>query len=404
MKKRKKNSTQAGPQNGFGDTTENAAQNQSLDLLRLMPWHRMVTASLMSTAAWPFLSNPETRETAQKAISKLIADMGQGVQHYSTAALAIHTPQRACVWEVQGMRLLHTPAVKRGVNLTPVLIMPSLINRAFIVDLEETHSFVAYLANAGRDVYVLDWGAPVDLKRTYSINDYVTQGAVPALAFIAGLHKRPSHVIGYCMGGTMAVGLASLVADQGMIDKLVCLAAPWDFHAGDGGLHTALAHLQPMLDTVIAGTGVLPVDWIQWLFAQIDPLYAFRKFTSLAQLDPQDHTTQRFILVERWLNDGVDMAGPAATQCLHEWYGQNQTAHGVWTIGPHLVSPQIIQNPVLVVAAQNDRLVPAASAQALAQSIQHAVVINPTIGHIGMMASVRAPTLVWQPIAEWLES
>src|SRR5687768_5431680 len=42
----------------------------------------------------------------------------------------------------------------------PVLLVPSLINRWYVLDLKERASLASALVAAGLDVFCLDWGAP----------------------------------------------------------------------------------------------------------------------------------------------------------------------------------------------------------------------------------------------------
>ncbi|MBT3930513.1 MAG: alpha/beta hydrolase, partial [Rhodospirillaceae bacterium] len=51
---------------------------------------------------------------------------------------------------------------------------------------------------------------------------------------------------------------------------------------------------------------------------------------------------------------------------------------------------------------QQDRIVPPASAQALADALPNAEASSTPLGHIGMVAGSRAQALVWEPLAEWL--
>jgi polyhydroxyalkanoate synthase len=284
------------------------------------------------------------------------------------------------------------------------LLVPSLINRHDILDLDPAHSFAAYLSDNGFDPYILAWGPPADAERTLTINDYITQRLLPALD---GLNKRkgPVHMLGYCMGGTMAAAATSILKNQTeQIASLTLLAAPWDFQAGDRTLSMRMQAFAMTAEPVMDATGTLPVDWIQALFASIDPLFAFNKFRAFAEMDKDSPEARRFVIVEDWLNDGVDLTAPAARQALHEWYVDNQPVNGVWTIGPDIVDVSKIKVPTLVVAAANDRLVPQQSALAIMQQIDAGQSLTPDIGHIGMMASPRATKAVWQPVVDFLKA
>jgi polyhydroxyalkanoate synthase len=59
---------------------------------------------------------------------------------------------------------------------------------------------------------------------------------------------------------------------------------------------------------------------------------------------------------------------------------------------------------VLAVVPGRDRIVPPRSAEPLAAALGTATVLRPPLGHIGMMAAVRAPKMLWTPIAAWLRT
>jgi len=366
-----------------------------------MDMHVYVTAFMLSAAAWPWARKPEYHDKVIGVLADLSAGMKQGLQDYQNAFHKAHRMQQHVIWQEGSTRLLLCPQKKPG-RRPPVFLVPSLINRADVLDLDAGHSFTAFLMDRGFDVYTLDWGAPQDAETAFTIDDYILSRLNPALGFLQQKTGQASHVIGYCMGGTIAAGAISVLKDQKkLVRSLTLLAAPWDFHAGDAlvkpRMHAYLANAEP----VMLAKGVLPVDWIQMLFASIDPLFVFNKFRAFAAMDKNTDEARRFVIVEDWLNDGVNMTAPAARQALQEWYIDNQPFNGVWTIGKGLVDTALIEPPVLVVAATGDRLVCEASASAFAS--RHTTTITPDIGHIGMMASNRAIAEVWQPVADWLK-
>jgi polyhydroxyalkanoate synthase len=58
--------------------------------------------------------------------------------------------------------------------------------------------------------------------------------------------------------------------------------------------------------------------------------------------------------------------------------------------------------PTLVALPTGDRIVPPASAKALADALPGAKVIAPNAGHIGMMVGSQAEAGLWRPLAQWL--
>jgi poly(3-hydroxyalkanoate) synthetase len=110
-----------------------------------------------------------------------------------------------------------------------------------------------------------------------------------------------------------------------------------------------------------------------------------------------------FVAMEDWLNDGIPLAAPVARETLAGWYGRNSPAAGEWRVLGLSVQPSQIRVPCFVAAPSRDRIVPPASAQALAAAIDGAVLHVPRAGHIGMVAGSTARTALWEKLATWLE-
>ncbi|WP_218822766.1 alpha/beta fold hydrolase [Tistlia consotensis] len=284
----------------------------------------------------------------------------------------------------------------------PLLVVPSLINRAYVLDLSERRSLLRWLAGAGFRPLLLDWGAPDAERRQFTLTDYVAgtlDGALDAVLEVSG---RAPLLLGYCMGGLLALALAQ--RRQRDLAGLALLATPWDFHAGST-LHgplgrAAVLGCAPALDLF----GELPVDAIQALFASLDPELGVRKFLAFARLDPDGRRAEDFVALEDWLNDGVPLAAPVARECLGGWYGENTPARGLWRIAGRPVEPAAVELPSLVLVPAQDRIVPPASALALGEAIPGAEIRRPATGHIGMVVSGGAPEAVWRPLADWLSA
>src|SRR6201999_2336866 len=54
---------------------------------------------------------------------------------------------------------------------TPILLVPSLINRHYVMDLLPGKSMAEDLVKMGHDVYCIDWGTPSDEDRFVSFDD-----------------------------------------------------------------------------------------------------------------------------------------------------------------------------------------------------------------------------------------
>jgi polyhydroxyalkanoate synthase len=202
------------------------------------------------------------------------------------------------------------------------------------------------------------------------------------------------------MGGLLAVALAQ--RRRRAISALALLATPWDFHAAQIEQARLLGRLAPWLEAVCGPLGEVPVDTLQALFLGLDPLLALRKFSRFATLDPTGPAAREFVALEDWLNDGVPLALPVARECLAEWYGANSPAHGTWRVAGTAVLPSSLTLPALVVVPARDRIVPPASAAALADALPRASRLEPPLGHIGMIVGGQAEERLWRPLAAWL--
>ena len=89
-------------------------------------------------------------------------------------------------------------------------------------------------------------------------------------------------MLGYCLGGTMAIAAAGLTP----VDRLVTLAAPWHFAAYPSASRAALTNIWTSARGPSAGFGALPMEVLQAAFWALDPARTVAKFAAFADLDP----------------------------------------------------------------------------------------------------------------------
>jgi polyhydroxyalkanoate synthase len=322
----------------------------------------------------------------------------RGVERYRQHTYSRDLADPPVVWREGASRLLDY-----GGSGVPVLFVPSLVNRHYIMDLSAERSLMRWLAEQGlARPFLVDWGYPGLLERRYTLTDYIAGRLSRALDTVAGRAGGPVPVVGYCMGGLLALALAQHRRDA--VAGLGLLATPWDFHAEDAvAARRAAAFFQPF-GAGLEAWGELPVDAIQSLFAQMDPLLIVRKFSRFARMNVESAAARAFVSLEDWLNDGVPLVAGVARDTLAGWYGRNDTVRGNWLIAGLPVDPGRIAVPTLALVPERDRIVPPASAVALAGAIPHARMLTPRLGHIGMMVGVGAATGVWRPLAQWLNT
>jgi polyhydroxyalkanoate synthase len=232
-------------------------------------------ASLSLPIVWPQLRNvsPALNPEAQARLQKLLA-LQPGPNPAFDAALAQEAILRARRF-IAGIKAYWRHPARRNVPPAPViwrsgttslrdynpgqpdapviLVIPSLINRFDILDLDKHHSFLRALAEQGFRPLVVDWDAPGEEEMTFTLTDYITRRLGPALDFASGDGIRNVHILGYCMGGLLALALATLKPAQAR--TLVLMATPWDFHRPNPGIgpqFLALADQIPALCRLIS--------------------------------------------------------------------------------------------------------------------------------------------------------
>lgn len=340
----------------------------------------------------------EGLETAQQKMRDFLT----GIKKYQDWGAPPVPREMVCLWQRGAARLLSIGGgdCARG----PVILVPSLINGWEILDLTPQVSLARFLASRGYDVHMIDWGNLRDDPDIKNLDDLLNSYLIPMVRLVCDTARQSVMMMGYCMGGLLMAGAMPHIVDD--VRAQVFLATPWDFHAGDQALTRLARNAAPSVTTMLQTTDYLPNSQIQMLFAMIDADMALKKFTRFAALAADDPAAAMFVAVEDWLQTGRDLPRDLALACLHDWYLDNQTMAGDWhVLGRRITAKDIAGPPALVIAPAQDKLVPTASAAALATQMgRKAILHTPAIGHIGMMASSRAQTLVWDPLVEWMET
>jgi polyhydroxyalkanoate synthase len=334
-----------------------------------------------------------------REVSGRVAALAAGIEAYRHHPYRRDLAEPPVLWQEGSCRLLDYGSPAGG---RPVLVVPSLINRAYILDLTEERSLLRWLARQGLRPLLLDWGRPGPEERQFTLTDYIAGRLERALEALRREDGTAPVVLGYCMGGLLALGLA--LRRQADIAGLVLLATPRDFHAANAPHSRMAAASLPMVAPLLEVAGEMPVDLLQTLFASLDPHLVVRKFLAFGRLDPSGRKARDFVALEDWLNDGIPLAAPVARECLGRWYGENTTARGQWRLAGTVVDPAALKLPTLCVIPAQDRIVPPASAAALADAIPGAERTMPAAGHIGMVVSAQAEKAVWQPLLTWIRA
>lgn len=379
---------------------EDIANNQRKGPHPLLAHLGMVAASKtagqdsMADYAAPYFSAVKQQE---------LAEVIKGIQMYLDHPFRAQQEQGITMWK-NGSASVRTLYAEQGGPKPDkaVLLVPSLINSSAIFDLCEGRSMAHFLGQSGYSVYLMDWGDTAKDKESLNLSTVIEQRLLPAIRTVADHAQKPVTVLGYCMGGTLSLAAASLA--PGEIDRLILLAAPWDFRAGQNLLSDRVRGWAPLVMPQLDQRGRLPAEWTQTLFATLDPDGSAKKFARFAEMDQDSPEARLFVAVEDWLNEGIDLAPAIARDVLQQWFALNAPVRGEWTVGAHKIDLSALDMPILVVASDADRLVPFEAANAVAHVAPpgYAQTHRLACGHIGLIAGRNAVAEVWTPVLRWL--
>lgn len=294
-------------------------------------------------------------ETARKAL--------HGLAIYETAARGPGREQRPIAAEHLGVALRDC-----GGAGPPAVLVPSLINPPSVLDLDAEVSLAQAVAGMGRRALLLDWGEAA-ARSDLDIAGHVDRRLVPLL----GKLGEPAALVGYCLGGTMAIAAANLVP----VERVATLAAPWAFSGYPDEARAALLALWRAARPAAASLHALPMEVLQSAFWSLDPRRTVAKFARLAGLDPASAEARRFVALEDWANHGEPLPLPAARELIEDMFAADFPGSGRWRVGGRAAS-DALGVPVLHCTAASDRITPGATA---ARGEQRQI----PAGHVGMV-------------------
>ncbi len=262
------------------------------------------------------------------------------------------------------------PAVLRdcGGAGPPALLVPSLINPPDVLDLDREVSLAGAVGAMGRRTYLLDWG-PAKERSDLDLGEHVEKLLVPLLRELG----EPVALIGYCLGGTMAIAAANLVE----VESIATLAAPWRFSAYPDDSRASLKRLWQATGAAAKSLDALPMEVLQSAFWSLDPLRTVAKFARFAELEPDSADARRFVTLEDWANEGEPLPFSAARELIEDLFGRDLPGGGEWRVGGRIVTDRP-GCPLAHITAANDRITPAETAPDGGK-------IRIESGHVGMI-------------------
>ncbi len=245
----------------------------------------------------------------------------------------------------------------------PVLIVYSVINRSYILDLTEDCSLVRHLLDRGLDVYLVEWRRAVQGDHETTLDGFIDPGIH---ACVDAIRARTGHdrvaLFGHCIGGTFAALYAAKHPER--VARLLSLTAP--FTAPRRGLVAAMTDRELLpLDTLMDGLGMMPAKLIRHTFMGVKPYYEILKWKMFVENLGDDAMMARFAAIDTWANDNVDVPAEVFRSFIRMVFHDDAFLAGTVELGGEPLDLARIACPVLNVAGSGDWIVPPDSARAL---------------------------------------
>lgn len=240
----------------------------------------------------------------------------------------------------------------------PVLIIPAWIMKYYILDLLPENSLVNWLTQQGHTVFIVSWKNPDSKDRDLGMDDYYRLGAMGAIDAVSKVIPNTKiHLMGYCLGGTLAMITAAAMAKNKdkRLQSLTLLAAQGDFtEAGELLIFITQSEVS-FLKSMMWDQGYLDTKQMSGTFQML------RSYDLIWSKMVQDymHGTQRgMIPLLAWNADATRMPYKMHSEYLEKLFLNNDFAEGRYTVeGKHIVAENI-HTPAFVVSTEKDHVAP----------------------------------------------
>ena len=307
-------------------------------------------------------------ENLLKGLKNLLEDIDRGhgelsirqadLDYFKLGENIATTPGKV-VFQNHIFQLIQYSPTTETVATTPMLICPPWINKFYILDLQPKNSFIKWLVDQGRTVFVISWVNPGPELRDKTFKDYIREGLFEALGAVKqATGEEKVDTIGYCIGGTMLSMALALMAKKGdkRINSATFFTAQADFtEAGDLLLFVDDAQLDAIEKQMDAAGGVLEGRAMATTFNMLrsnDLIWSFVIDNYMKGKDPA-----KFDLLF-WNSDATRMPKGVHLFYLREFYQHNRLAKGDMEMDGESLDLGAVDIPIFMQAGETDHIAP----------------------------------------------
>lgn len=271
----------------------------------------------------------------------------------------IATTPGKVVYQNELMQLIQYAPTTEKVAERPMIIFPPWINKFYILDLQPENSFVRWLVEQGRTVFVVSWVNPDTKLKDKSFPDYMREGVFEALEAVhRATGSQSVDTIGYCIGGTLLATTLAYMAHIGddRIASATFFTAQTDFsEAGDLLLFVDEKQLKTLERQIDATGGLLEGSAMARTFNMLRPNDLI--WSAFVDNYYKGKEAKKFDLLY-WNSDSTRMTKACHLFYLREFYLNNSLAKGALEIEGVPIHLGSVKIPIFMQAGETDHIAP----------------------------------------------
>lgn len=282
----------------------------------------------------------------------------------------------------------------------PVLLVPSMINRWYVLDLRPGCSVAEAFTNAGLDTWLLDWGIPEAHDRHFTWAEALQRLDRMMRRVRRETGKDKVVVLGYCMGATLSSIHAALNPE--LYAGFINLLGPIDF--SEAGMLGRMTDPRWFDAAAVAEAGNVSPEQMQSGFKLLRPTQDLSKLVTLLEKGSDPAFKLSYQALEAWASDNVAFPGAAYETYITELYQKNNLVNGRHHALGKRVDLKDIVCPLLTIAADKDTICPPKAAVALNAAVGSAEkqVLPVPGGHVGAVVGSKAAEKLYPALINWV--
>lgn len=272
------------------------------------------------------------------------------------------------VFENELFQLIQYKPLSETQYQKPVLIVPPIINKYYILDLQPENSLVRHLLEQGQQVFMISWRNFTEDQAKLTWEHAVQDGVISALRVARAISgERHLNTLGFCIGGTLLGCALAVLAARGDRDiaSLSLFATFLDF--------VDTGPISVFIDEKMVSDRERTLGGQEGKYGLF---YGKDMGNTFSLLRPNElwwnYNVDKYLKGEKprafdllfWNNDSTNFPGPMYCWYLRHTYLQNDLKSGELDMCGVKLDLSTIKTPAYILATQDDHIVPWRSAYA----------------------------------------